>query len=293
MKTELLQSLSVFVLIAGLFLSALGGLGAYYFSGKGGPSDSRRESAAVKIAEPDLPVRQEEPDARLAAIVEPVAEPVPPAPPEAKLPSVKADPIAELPLPPIASATVRHPAPQETKPPPVAPEQVVELPPPPAEKMDAPAEAVPVTPAQIVLEPEPAVPTTAIPVKEPPTESAPERPGGLGIAPWQLEKMLQRLRTFKHGTIAIQAPEGSDEARQYAGALKEAFVTAGWSVTGVDAVKTNRELKGITLSSGTFPPPTEVTTVFGSLVTAGIKVATDLDPSLGKGKAVLFVGSRP
>ena len=268
MKTELFQSISMIVLIAGLFLSALGGFGAYFFSGKDAPSDDRPESAAVESAEPDLPVRLEETDARLASIVEPVAESIPA---------------------PLQSPT----PPKTTPPPPVKADPIVELPPPPAEKMDEPADAAPVTPSQITLEPEPAVPSTAIPVRESAPESTTPNPDGLGIAPWQLQKLLQRLRTFKHGTIAIQAPEGSDEARRYAGALKEAFVTAGWSVVGVDAVKAGREVKGITLSSGTFPPPTEVTTVFGSLVTAGIKVGTDLDPSLGKGNAVLFVGSRP
>ena len=263
MKAELLQSISVIVLIAGLFLSALGGFGAYYFGGRSGPSDDRQTAAAVEIAEPDLPVREDETDARLASIVEPVAVPPEhPTPPEPRLPPVTADPIEELPLPA-------------------------------GEKMDEPADAAPVIPPEIMLEPEPAVSTTAIPLREPPAESPPPRLEGLGIEPWQLAKLLQRLRAFKNGTIAIQAPEGAGEALRYAGALKEAFVAAGWSVIGVDSVKTSRDPKGITLSSGTFPPPTEVTTVFGSLITAGIKIGTDLDPSLGKQHAVIFVGSRP
>ena len=261
MKAELLQSLSVIALIAGLFLSVLGAFGTYYFSGQSGPADDRQAVAEVEIAEPDLPVREAEPDARLAAIVEPVAEPVA-APPEPRLPPVTRDPVAELPLPA-------------------------------DEKMDAPAEAAPVIPPQIALEAEPTVPTTAIPVREAPAEAPPPPPEGLGIEPWQLEKLLQRLRAFKNGTIAIQAPEDGGEARRYAGALKEAFVAAGWTVLGVDVVKAGRPAKGITLSSGTFPPPSEVTTVFGSLITAGIKIGTDLDPGLGKQPAVLFVGSRP
>jgi hypothetical protein len=79
----------------------------------------------------------------------------------------------------------------------------------------------------------------------------------------------------------------------FAAALKEAFVSAGWKVTGVTLVKTDREQSGITLSSGTFPPPTEVTTVFAALVSAGIKLSTDLDPSQGKKAPILLIGSRP
>ena len=69
--------------------------------------------------------------------------------------------------------------------------------------------------------------------------------------------------------------------------------TEGSGIIDEDVVKTAREPSGLTLSSGTFPPPTEVTTVFSALVTAGIKLSTDLDPSQGKTHAVLFVGSRP
>ena len=263
MKVELLQSISVIALIAGLFLSALGAFGTYYFGGKSAHSGGRQASATVEIAEPELPVRADADDARLAAIVEPVA-----APPR---------------------------EPRAQKPPPVTADLTVQLPQPVGEKLaaDEPAEPALVTPQRIVLEPEPAVPTTTIPVKEAPPESTPPGSAGLGIAPWQMEKLLQRLRAFEHGTISIQAPEGSDEAWRYAVALKEAFVAAGWRVIGVNVVKASRNAGGVTLSSGIFPPPTEVTTVFGALITAGIKISTDLDPAQGKQHAVLFVGSRP
>ncbi len=267
MKLELLQSVSVIVMVVGILLSALGGFGTYYFSGRSEPTADRPASAALEIAEPDLPVRGDEPDARFASIVEPVTEPVA-APPE-------------------------HPTPPEPNLPPVATHPIEEPPQPVPEKMNELAEAAPAAQPPITLEPEPAVAATPIPEKESPAESMPPGIGDLGIETWQKEKLLQRLRAFKHGSIAIQAPEGSREARRFAEALKDAFVAAGWRVTGVDVVKAARNPKGITLSSGTFPPPTEVTTVFGALVTAGIKISTDLDPSLGKGRAILFIGSRP
>ena len=142
---------------------------------------------------------------------------------------------------------------------------------------------------------EPALVDSPVAIPEKPAPAKPVRVhlSGLGLAPWQLEKLLLRLRTVQHGTIVIQAPEGVEEALHFADALKEAFVTGGWTVIGVNPVKTAREPGGLTLSSGTFPPPVEVTTVFSALVTAGIKLSTDLDPSQGKQHAVLFVGSRP
>ena len=71
------------------------------------------------------------------------------------------------------------------------------------------------------------------------------------------------------------------------------LAAAGWHVTALTPVKTDREIPGLTLSSGTFPPPTEVTTVFSALVSAGIKLSTELDPAHGKKPPTLFVGSRP
>ena len=255
-------------MIAGVFLSVLGGFGTYYFSEQNPRRAEQKApqiSQPVEIAEPDLPVRGDDADDRLASMVEPVAPPVPetpePQPPEPKQAPPPADPLPDPPRPV-------------------------------AEKM-APAVEVASVPPPPPIQPVPVVPAAPPPKIDPPTEPKQQSVGGLGIEPWQSEKLLQRLRAFKHGTITIQAPDGSGDTRRFADALKEAFVAADWRVVGVDSVKAGRNLKGITLSSGTFPPPTEVTTVFGALVTAGIKVSTDLDPGLGKGHAVLFVGSRP
>ena len=126
-----------------------------------------------------------------------------------------------------------------------------------------------------------------------PPAAAPSRAPQLGIEPWQKEKLLQRLRSFQNGSIGIQVPQGNDEAMGFATALKETFLTAGWHVTGLTTVKMDRESPGLTLSSGTFPPPTEVTTVFSALISAGMKLSTELDPAQGKKHATLFVGSRP
>ena len=333
MKLEALQSLSVVVMFIGLLLSALGGVGAYFFSGGTERLGRQQASAQVESVEPELPIRRAAVDSKLAALTEPVAEvsarqlslntepalaPIPENPPAPTAP-VAIAPVAKKSATPEPSPVIaKNAAPQKP------PAPVVSAIIPPAVKPPAPAE-----PARNMAKasarerfedlppvaeklPEPAAPekqlaATTTPKKpaapvvlaqhsapevNPPAE-APSRIPQLGIEPWQKEKLLQRLRTFQNGSIGIQVPQGNDDAMGFATALKEAFLTAGWHVTGLTAVKMDRESPGLTLSSGTFPPPTEVTTVFSALISAGIKLNTELDPAQGKKHAILFVGSRP
>lgn len=306
MKLEALQSLSVAVMIAGLFLSALGGFGAYFFSGGSERAGRPQSSAQIEVSEPDLPVRDAAAEERLAAIVEPVAEvtakqlslnpePALPAVPEkssapTKIGEPKLEPVIAKTAAPERQPVVVAPAPKKPATPEPAPviakttiPEKVALPPPVAEKL--PESAKPST--QVAL----AKATTA-PIN-PPAAAPGGRIPQLGIEPWQKDKLVQRLRTFQNGSIAIQVPQGNEEAMDFATALKQTFLTAGWHVTGLTTVKIDRETPGLTLSSGTFPPPTEVTTVFSALISAGIKLSTELDPAQGKKPATLFIGSRP
>ena len=277
MKLEALQSLSVIVMFVGLFLSALGGFGAYFFSGGSERPGRAPVAAQVESTEPELPTRDPAADARLAAIVEPVPEvsakqlsmnPEPALPP---LPEKPPAPAPAAPAPVIAKVTI----PEKT-----------EAPPPVAEKLPEPA-----APAKPIPAPVPA--KAAAPEIHPPAAAPSARVPGLGIESWQREKLIQRLRTFQNGSIAIHVPQGNDEALGFATALKDAFLAGGWHVTALTPVKTDREITGLTLSSGTFPPPTEVTTVFSALISAGLKLSTELDPAQGKKSPTLFVGSRP
>ena len=305
MKLEALQSLSVIVMFAGLFLSALGGFGAYFFSGGSERAGRAPAFAQVESVEPELPARDPAAEARLAAIVEPVAEvsakqfsPTP----ELALPPLPEKPPATATTPPEPKKTAapeRAPViaktttlPKQAAPPAPAPviaktaiPEKVEAPPPVAEKLPEPAPAKPAPGAMLAK--------AAAPEIHPPSAAPSSRVPQLGIEAWQREKLLQRLRTFKNGSIAIHVPQGNDEAMGFATALKDAFLAAGWHVTALTPVKTDREIPGLTLSSGTFPPPTEVTTVFSALVSAGIKLSTELDPAQGKKPPTLFVGSRP
>ena len=287
MKLEALQSVSVIVMFVGLFLSALGGFGAYFFSGGSERTGRATASAHVKSVEPELPARDTAADARLAAIVEPVAEvsakqffpaPEPSLPP---LPEKKPAPAPPAATPPEAKKTApagQVPVIAKT----VMPEKVEE-PPPVAEKLPEPPPA----------KPAPVLAKAATPEIHPPADAPSSRKSQLGIEPWQREKLLQRLRTFQNGSIAIHVSQGNEEAMGFATALKDAFLAGGWHVTALTSVKTDHEISGLTLSSGTFPPPTEVTTVFSALVSAGIKLSTELDPAQGKKPPTLFVGSRP
>ena len=324
MKLEVLQSLSMTVMIVGLFLSALGGFGAYFFSGGTERTGRGPTSAQIVSSEPDLPERDSLADSDGGGtdlLAETTARQL------SLMPEPTLEPVAEkLPHPPNAGKTE---PPAEESPAIPAIEQPADLPPSP--------EKLPST-ARITTPPEPSkiaktVPATSIPKTAPSKASAPadlapvaeklpERPEppklakkepspsistgeipetkasasaglGLGIEPKKLDKLLDRLRTFPRGTIAIQVPENNDEAMDFARALKEAFHTAGWTVASLSTVEGRRDTNGLTLSSGTFPPPSDVTTVFSALVSAGIKLSTDLDPKQGKKHPTLFVGSRP
>ncbi len=279
MKLEALQSLSVVVLVVGLCLSALGGFGAYFFSGG---SERAGHAQAVAKSEPAKSGGSKGDAAgqsKLAAIVEPVSE-------------VTARQLTLNPDPKLTPLPEKQPAPKPvatpvSEPAPDASETVI------LEKKTAPAVAAIQTPKPPELEPPAVIAKTVIPETRPPAETPGARHAELGIAPWQKEKLLQRLRTFQSGSIALQVPDGNEEAMGFATALKEAFLAAGWHVTGLTAVKTDRDSSGLTLSSGTFPPPPEVTTIFSALVSAGIKLNTELDPMQGKKHAILFIGSRP
>ncbi len=311
MKLEALQSLSVGVMVVGFLLSALGGFGAYFFSGGSERSGRMQSSARIEASEPDLPVRDAGEDSRITALTEPLDEVT------ARQLSLNPDPA----LPPIPE---KPPAPEPTPAPVVATMEIRDaapLPPPVAEKLppiaaaaapverSAPlkTESAPQTAAIEILEkmPPPApvaeklpsrAPSTPVPVM--PKSASPEpastiaASSSLGVEPWQKDKLLQRLRSFQNGALAIQVPVGNADAMNFATALKEAFVSAGWEITGLTEVKVGPDQTGLTLSSGTFPPPAEVTTIFSALVSAGIKLSTDLDPSLGKKRPVLFIGSR-
>ena len=314
MKLEALQSLSVGVMIAGLFLSALGGFGAYFFSGGSERPGRAQSSARIEMTEPDLPMRDVGEDSRITSLIEPIDEvtarqlslnpdpalpPIPekpPAPEPVAVSTPTAKPVEPAPAPVVATTEIPHTSP---------------LPPPVAEKLSPIAAAAAHLERSAPPKTESASQTAAIeiPEKMPPpapvaeklpsraaSASAPTRAiaasASLGVEPWQKDKLLQRLRSFQNGALAIQVPEGNAEAMNFATALKEAFVSAGWEVTALTEVKVGPDQTGLTLSSGTFPPPAEVTTIFSALVSAGIKLSTDLDPSLGKKRPVLFIGSR-
>ena len=284
MKLEALQSLSVTVMIIGLFLSALGGFGAYFFSGGSERAGRAPISERVEPSKSDRPEIADAEDPKLSSIVEPV--------PEVTAKQLSLIPDSKLPAPPPPATTKPPPVVPATPPPAVAEAKPAVSVKPPAPKPATPAPEPPKVVAAVAQEPSPVIPKTAPPETHPPSAVA-GRSAGLGIEPWQKDKLLQRLRSVPNGSIAIQVPEGNADALDFATALKESFLAAGWHVTGLTAVKTDREPHGLTLSSGTFPPPTEVTTIFSALVSAGIKLSTDLDPSQGKQHAILFVGSRP
>lgn len=136
--------------------------------------------------------------------------------------------------------------------------------------------------------PPPPLPTlSAVPAES----DAPKK--GYEFSPVQLEKMVQRLRSRAHGAVTIRAVKGNEEALGFARALQRLFVAAGWTTGAVEAVATEGNADDVVLSSGTFPPPAEVTTIFSALSAAGIPINTALDPNLPAQSVQLFVSAKP
>jgi hypothetical protein len=264
------------------------------------------------VEKPPVPVFLPAPN--LPAIEQPA--PPPPAmpvfatpPPATPRPSIEPPrPMLAEVLPPVGEGPLEDPLhlepalPEKTK---LEPPKPLFMPPPPLATpplgMAALATSRPAPPVPAVPIPEAPPPATP-PAQQAPTQSEmrarlSEKPApGLrsyGYSSIQVEKLIERLRLHPHGAVAIRVPAGNDDALKFAQALQQAFVAAEWHVPPVKAIATSREASGIVLSSGTFPPPVEVTTIFSALVTAGIQLSTDLDPSQPSQTAVLFVGSKP
>ena len=255
MKIETLQTYSVAILILGLFLAAMGGFGAYYFGSKSERLQRQHTAAVVQTVDSRvmrLLARQQALEMRLDSTERQTAAPPPPAPPPVAV-VAPAPPPTTIPGLPARPEAVASPAPRPVA---LAPQ--------------APKTLPRVKPATDLR--------TSLTV--------------LGVTSQQGAAFVRRLRTQRGRTVVIHVPEGNFDALDRAQALKNVFLSADWRVTGVQEVRSRRSGRGMSLSSGTFPPPMEVATILSGLLTAGFKVETDLDPNQRQHRAVLFVGSK-
>ena len=256
MKVETLQTYCVAILILGLFLAAVGGFGAYFYGSKSDRLQRQQTASVVQTVDSRV--------MRLLARQQAL---------EMRLDSIERRAVAQAPPPP---------------PPPVA---------------VAVAEPVPTPIPGLVGRPVASVPPPSVPV----AEVSPEIPRQLrakpitdlrtsltvlGLSSQQGAAFVRRLRTQRGRTVVIHVPEGKFDALDRAQAFKNVFLAADWRVTGVQEVRSRRSGRGMSLSSGTFPPPMEVATILSGLLSAGFQVETDLDPNQRQHRAVLFVGSK-
>ena len=260
MTPESLQSLSVAVVAAGLFLAALGGFGAFHFGHKADRAEDRQRTLAVqKLGESVASMEMEQRGLRawISAVDQRVTEPAPHALPTAA-PAVAVPappPIASTPIPAIA---------------------------------EGPPEAL--TPPKLRLpnQPPPTPPESLEPVAPPEPAAA----KSLGLGAHQRATLIKRLRAHPHHGIAIHAVAGDPQALELATALESAFHDAGWQVSGIETSTHLSPTPGLLLSTGVFPPREEFIAAYSALERAGFLVTSDLDPNQSGHRVVLTVGPK-
>lgn len=298
MNSEPLHSMSVVVLVFGLFLAAAGAVGLFFFGKEADRSHERQQlvvlgGLAERVGEiqsdqAELHERVALLDRKVSAAplvsAAPAEKPVAPAVP----PAVAAggtpvrEPAAEIQaekLPPIAAGP-RKAEPKPAKPAPSAP-QVARR---------AIEKARPAPPVKVVRQPASSDAKTSKPAVDAPRKSA--QPGSKhSLTEMQRARLIKRLRAHPHFSIVIRAEAGDARAVEMSTALRAAFHDAGWSVPDVQLDPKRAPFPGISLSSGTFPPPKEFVAAYGALEAAGLRVASDLNPRQPENSVVLSVGA--
>jgi hypothetical protein len=240
---------------------------------------TRRQTALAA----DAVAKAAEAAAAAAQVEQRLATRAPPEPPPRSAPSVQ----APASPPPLTSLATLSPLLSEEKAEPAAPSQSVIPPKILAPKIDSAPEPPPIAAAPEVPPPPPA---------RPPNHVSPDEFLQLwekaNLPPAAAKRFVRKLRA-QPGRVAIHIRRGDETAREFARMLKAGFLAADWRVDGVKETKTRRTSTGLDLSSGTFPPPIEVTTIYSALTAAQIAFSTDLDPNQGSRPAVLFVGGIP
>jgi hypothetical protein len=135
-------------------------------------------------------------------------------------------------------------------------------------------------------------PKSKLPGEQPsPTRSAQDKPRA-AMTDQQQARLVRKLRAHPQHAIVIRAEAGEAHSVELAMALRAAFRDAGWEVAAVQLDSKRAPFPGLSLSTGTFPPPPEFVAAFSSLEAAGFRVASNLDPHQGNRRVILSVGAK-
>jgi hypothetical protein len=138
----------------------------------------------------------------------------------------------------------------------------------------------------------PLAPKTKPPGEQPvPAKTSQDKPRS-AITEQQQARLIRKLRAYPQHAIVIRAEAGEAHSVELAMALRAAFRDAGWEVAAVQLDSKRAPFPGLSLSTGTFPPPKEFVAAFGALEAAGFRVASNLDPNQGNRRVVLSVGAK-
>lgn len=102
--------------------------------------------------------------------------------------------------------------------------------------------------------------------------------------------IMEVLKEYPGRGIAIHSVDGDSAGFEYARALKEAFVEAGWRVDGVDQVANANAPAGILITPGLSSSPEETIIPHEALATAGLDVYRGVNTDRRSQKTVLLVG---
>jgi len=274
MKPEMLHTLSVVILVFGLFVSSVGMVGTFFFGKEVDRSQDRQQLVVLQGLTDRVAIMQSDQAGlheRVASLNRKVSEP--PLPPAAA-PAVAASVLPVRPpsideperLPPVAQGPRKPAAPTEVQ---------VARPAPPV-----------LSPAKRQL-PRPDPRISRPPVELPRHVAEEKQP----LSEIQHARLIKRLRAHPRHSIVIRAEAGDTHAVELAMALRGAFRDAGWAVAAVQLDSKRAPFPGLSLSTGTFPPPKEFIAAFGALEAAGLRVSSDLDPKQSASSVVLSVGA--
>ena len=295
MRPETLQSLSVAAICIGLFLTALGGFGAFYFGQRAPDTDEAQRTATVQtLAEIVSTMREEQRDLldRVAAVE---LKTVTPLPSQIAGVAPNSEPSGN-PLPSIFASAASPPAMLPSAPLELAPATLSTMP-----DLLRPHSSAATHASPSALAPEQGTP--ALPPKLPfssgsSSKSAPAAPAATADLEEPLSgprraKLVARLRDHPRQILIIRAAAGNPAALKLAITLKSVFREAGWNVGEIETVARHLPAHTLLLSTGDFPPPKEFVAAYAALAGIGFLVTSDLDPHQGRKRVVISVGPIP
>jgi hypothetical protein len=291
----------------GLFLTALGGFGAFHFGHRLERTQEKERVVLVQelsdavstlreeqrgIRERVSPVEEkvgEPQSSQVAALADPAAPVDLPATPPPSMapallpltPSVPASP--HLPLPDLPAIAQGPPSSEEEETPPPS------LKPPKLESA-AVGKEIRSQRSKVSAPKPPNLESASVP---PQASVAVAESDEASLNGDKRTQLVERLRGQARGDFVVRAAADSARAVKLAITLKSVFREAGWGVSEIEMVTRPLPTHSLLMTTGTFPPPKEFVAAYAALARSGFLVTSDLDPAQSPKRVVVSVGPIP